>query len=153
LLQCGKIMALGTYDVRMKCIDAKITPQNRIILCRPLVNDYGNDHDSYHLNGTRVHDAHRKSMIDAAHAKLEQAYKKAHSTPSLRRNGATNKSHHKSHHHRPPWHVGDNNNNIKSQQSSSSSFAAITLITTTTAAIVGFVTGVVVVTAWNKHKI
>ncbi len=31
ILQCGKIMAFGSHDVRLKCIDAKITPQNRII--------------------------------------------------------------------------------------------------------------------------
>jgi hypothetical protein len=31
ILQCGKIMALGSHSVRLKCIDSKITPQNRII--------------------------------------------------------------------------------------------------------------------------
>jgi hypothetical protein len=36
LLQCCKIMALSSYKVRMKVIDPKITPQNRIICCRAL---------------------------------------------------------------------------------------------------------------------
>ena len=31
ILQCGKMMALGSHNVRLKCIDSKITPQNRII--------------------------------------------------------------------------------------------------------------------------
>ena len=38
ILQCGRMMALGTYDVRLKMIDSKITPQNRIIVCRSLVD-------------------------------------------------------------------------------------------------------------------
>ena len=31
ILQCGKMMALGSHSVRLKCINSKITPQNRII--------------------------------------------------------------------------------------------------------------------------
>lgn len=70
LLQCGKIMALGTYDVRMKCIDSKISPQNRIILCRPLGDD---------VSDKTKNDGGRQSKVDVAHARLKQAYKKAHS--------------------------------------------------------------------------
>ena len=31
ILQCGKLMALGTHMIRLKCVDSRITPQNRII--------------------------------------------------------------------------------------------------------------------------
>jgi hypothetical protein len=71
LLLCGKMMALGSYDVRMKCIDPQITPQNRIIVCRRLSVD---DVDSVDK---------RKSAVDKAHAKIELVYRKAHGvTPS-----------------------------------------------------------------------
>jgi 8-oxo-dGTP pyrophosphatase MutT (NUDIX family) len=70
LLLAGKAMSwcVGseagvTYDVRLKTINSSITPQNRIIFCRP--NDPG--------QGTLgLSTKHR------AHAKLEQTYKKAH---------------------------------------------------------------------------
>ncbi|KAG7361111.1 NUDIX family hydrolase [Nitzschia inconspicua] len=66
LLQCGKIMALGTYDVRMKVIDPDITPQNRIISCRAL-----------HTDATGI-SLERKQKVARAHSRLANAYKKAH---------------------------------------------------------------------------
>ena len=81
LLQCGRIMGLGTYDVRMKMIDPKITPQNRIILCRPLQSLDDVESSGRSLAKMRS-DGSRQAKIDAAHARLEQAYKKAHGLPS-----------------------------------------------------------------------
>jgi len=70
LLLAGKCMswttgaaANVTYDVRMKFVDAKITPQNRIIVCRVLSGDNKNI---------------RGEGIAKAHHKLEVAYRKAH---------------------------------------------------------------------------
>jgi 8-oxo-dGTP pyrophosphatase MutT (NUDIX family) len=62
ILLAGKIMGLGTHDVRMKSIDSKITPQNRIIICRRLEEQ----------------EQDQQSMKDKAHAKLDSAYKRAH---------------------------------------------------------------------------
>ena len=67
LLQCGKIMALGTHDVRLKCIDLKITPQNRIIICRALTDDE-----------ILTFRCKRQVEVDKAHSKLEMVYSKAH---------------------------------------------------------------------------
>ncbi|KAL3916914.1 MAG: hypothetical protein SGILL_004962 [Bacillariaceae sp.] len=66
LLQCGKIMALGSYDVRMKVIDAAITPQNRIICCRALTES--------EMNLSQKH----QETIDMAHSRLGLIYQKAH---------------------------------------------------------------------------
>ncbi|KAL3916688.1 MAG: hypothetical protein SGILL_005064 [Bacillariaceae sp.] len=66
LLQCGKIMALGTHDVRMKVIDSKITPQNRLICCRALTEE------------EKSPSSEQQQRIDAAHSRLELAYSKAH---------------------------------------------------------------------------
>eukprot|EP01083_Nonionella_stella_P289119 983945_1 len=55
-----------SYQVRMKTIDAKITPQNRLILCRALEAS---------TPGAREGLGRERSE---AHAKLERAYKKAH---------------------------------------------------------------------------
>ena len=68
LLLSGKIMGLGTYDVRMKCLDPKITPQNRIILCRAVKDPL-----------------EHQANIAKAHAKLETAYRKAHAVPTSNR--------------------------------------------------------------------
>jgi 8-oxo-dGTP pyrophosphatase MutT (NUDIX family) len=76
ILLAGKIMGLGTHDVRMKSIDSKITPQNRIIICRRL-EQQEQDHQSI--------------KEDKAHVKLESAYKRAH---AYAENAVTN------HHHR-----------------------------------------------------
>jgi 8-oxo-dGTP pyrophosphatase MutT (NUDIX family)/antitoxin component of RelBE/YafQ-DinJ toxin-antitoxin module len=66
LLLAGKAMSWSLpYDVRMKTIDAKITPQNRVILCRPL-------------------DQKDTTEVDKAHARLEQAYRSAHHLPKQR---------------------------------------------------------------------
>ena len=67
VLQCGKIMALGSHDVRLKCIDAKITPQNRIIVCRA-------------LSDSEILEFHhqRQDKVNEAHSKLELVYQKAH---------------------------------------------------------------------------
>ncbi len=61
LLLAGKAMSWSiAYDVRMKTIDASITPQNRIILCKPLEEQW-----------SRV-------TIDKAHERLDRAYRRAH---------------------------------------------------------------------------
>ena len=52
------------YDVRMRVIDEKITPQNRIILCRSL-RDTAND-----------------EKVKRAHERLERAYRRAHNHPA-----------------------------------------------------------------------
>lgn len=65
LLLAGKMMASKNYDVRMKVIDSKITPQNRIIICRA-------------LSGDDATSSNRSSSIAAAHAKLQTAYRRAH---------------------------------------------------------------------------
>jgi hypothetical protein len=62
LLLAGKMMSWpntgNAYDVRIKMIDEKITPQNRIVLCRYLENP--------------------KRSTDEAHEKLKRIYRKAH---------------------------------------------------------------------------
>jgi 8-oxo-dGTP pyrophosphatase MutT (NUDIX family) len=61
LLLAGKAMSWSLdYDIRMKTIDAKITPQNRIILCRPKILLASSE------------------TIDKNHERLRRAYKKAH---------------------------------------------------------------------------
>lgn len=61
LLLAGKAMSWDlSYDVRMKTIDAKITPQNRIILCRP-------------TSGFEI-----TEKVEKAHARMKLAYRKAH---------------------------------------------------------------------------
>ena len=65
LLACGKIMSWkNNYQVRMKTIDAKITPQNRIILGKAVQKDREMNHDVI--------------RIAAAHEKLKRAYTNAH---------------------------------------------------------------------------
>jgi 8-oxo-dGTP diphosphatase len=64
LLLAGKMMASKNYDVRMKVIDSKITPQNRVIICQALSGD--------------VTSSNRSSNVEAAHAKLQSAYRRAH---------------------------------------------------------------------------
>lgn len=69
LLLSGKMMSLRSHDVRMKCIDSKITPQNRIIICRAL----------------STQPSERQAELERAHAKLETAYRRAHATTSRKR--------------------------------------------------------------------
>eukprot|EP00978_Attheya_sp_CCMP212_P003793 scaffold8053_cov60-Attheya_sp.AAC.2 len=73
LLLAGKMMSWRTgasagvtYDVRMKVIDKKITPQNRMIICR-------------------AKDPSKKdtSNIEKAHKRLENTYKKAHAFANM----------------------------------------------------------------------
>jgi 8-oxo-dGTP diphosphatase len=66
LLQCGNIMGMGTYDVRMKVIDPRITPQNRIICCRAL------------NKGESFASMEQQHKVAQAHARLTRAYRKAH---------------------------------------------------------------------------
>jgi hypothetical protein len=63
ILLAGRAMGWrnNAYDVRIRLIDEKITPQNRIIMCRKV-----------DANGTL------DRSNDVAHKKLEQAYRKAH---------------------------------------------------------------------------
>lgn len=78
LLLAGKVMSWTTgqeasvaYDVRMKSIDATITPQNRIILCRP-----------------QSMDAPQQTLkVERAHKKLALAYRKAHMQAETKKNG------------------------------------------------------------------
>lgn len=69
-----------TYDVRMKVIDEKITPQNRLILCRaqPLAIDQRQSGETS-----------REKAIAKAHRKLELAYKRAHPNSIGTKNGPT----------------------------------------------------------------
>jgi len=73
ILLAGRVMGLRNssnetaYDVRIKTIDEKITPQNRIIMCRKLDEDVTVDMSN-----------------DVAHEKLERAYRKAHEIRSSR---------------------------------------------------------------------
>jgi Methyltransferase domain len=64
LLLAGKMMASLEYIVRMKLIDPKITPQNRIIICQNMG-----------VNVTATN-----SKVQLAHAKLARAYRRAHSS-------------------------------------------------------------------------
>lgn len=101
ILQCGKIMALGSHDVRLKCIDAKITPQNRIIgkllllccdRCRPTPTPQPVFVCSIEssvcraLTDNEVLEFHhqRQYEVDKAHSKLELVYRKAHTVPDPR---------------------------------------------------------------------
>lgn len=66
-LLAGKAMSWNTgqearvkYKVGMKTIDSKITPQNRVIVCQSCVAN------------SQIY------ATDKAHAKLQQAYRKAH---------------------------------------------------------------------------
>ncbi len=70
LLLAGRMMASKNYNVRMKLMDPKITPQNRIIVCQALHGD--------------ITDPTGKSSLEVAHTKLTRAYKRAHheQTPS-----------------------------------------------------------------------
>jgi 8-oxo-dGTP pyrophosphatase MutT (NUDIX family) len=61
LLLAGKTMTWSLpYDIRMKTIDGNITPQNRVILCKPLPEPSS------------------KIAIDKAHERLERVYRRAH---------------------------------------------------------------------------
>ena len=69
LLLAGKAMSWSvgleaqvTYDVRMRLINHKLTPQNRLILCRPKPRNWN------------------KQSVDRAHAKLGEVYHRAHLT-------------------------------------------------------------------------
>jgi 8-oxo-dGTP pyrophosphatase MutT (NUDIX family) len=64
ILLAGKMMAFPNYDVRMRCMDPKITPQNRIITCRALDKD----------------DTTQQAVVEESHKKLEIAYKRAHAS-------------------------------------------------------------------------
>lgn len=72
ILLAGKMMGRGTHEVRMKCLDSKITPQNRIILCRGLTKeDQDLSKQDYERN------------VQKAHVKLEIAYRRAHVLSSV----------------------------------------------------------------------
>ncbi len=62
-----------TYQVKMKMIDERITPQNRMIMCKSkkivVLDDSGNGED-----------LHLKKMKDVAHDRLTKAYHAAHRT-------------------------------------------------------------------------
>jgi 8-oxo-dGTP pyrophosphatase MutT (NUDIX family) len=61
LLLAGKAMSWSLdYDIRMKTIDDKITPQNRIILCKPKSQSIPS------------------VSLDQVHERLRRAYRKAH---------------------------------------------------------------------------
>jgi len=95
VLVAGKVMSWTngersgvSYQVRMKTIDAKITPQNRVILCRALEASTPGA-----LGGLG-------REKNEAHAKLERAYKKAHarqdgqkSNKDANNNAASSKNH------------------------------------------------------------
>ena len=70
VLLAGKVMSWTCgqeagveYDVRMKVIDPKITPQNRVIVCRV-----------QHSSG----DDERRKRTEESHRKLQRAYQAAH---------------------------------------------------------------------------
>ena len=60
--QCGRAAGVA-YGVKVKLIDAKITPQNRLIMCQATPDPDGSG---------------RRGKLDAAHSKLERAYVAAH---------------------------------------------------------------------------
>jgi hypothetical protein len=69
ILLAGKAMSWNTgqeagvrYDVRIKVIDSRITPQNRVIVCRSSLNDG------------------EVSSTESSHRKLQEAYRRAHKT-------------------------------------------------------------------------
>lgn len=66
-------MAGVTYDVRMKVIDEKVSPQNRIIFARVVGP-----------SSSTATSSHHQVSIDQAHRKLEQAYRRAHRETSSR---------------------------------------------------------------------
>ncbi|CAJ1968944.1 unnamed protein product [Cylindrotheca closterium] len=67
VLLAGRIMGKGTHEVRMKCMNKQITPQNRIIVARALPTE---EQDESLL----ALQAHRSR----AQAKLDIAYRRAH---------------------------------------------------------------------------
>ncbi|KAL3944119.1 MAG: hypothetical protein SGBAC_001803 [Bacillariaceae sp.] len=67
VLLAGRMMGKGTHEVRMKCMDKQITPQNRVILARALPKE---EQDESLL----AIQAHRSR----AQAKLDIAYRRAH---------------------------------------------------------------------------
>lgn len=82
ILLAGKVMSCSwgkkqrnssnnkyVYDVRMKLINAKITPQNRIIFCKAIKQGEICNDDDKNKNALK---------IDVAHKKLATAYTKAH---------------------------------------------------------------------------
>jgi 8-oxo-dGTP pyrophosphatase MutT (NUDIX family) len=76
VLLAGRIMGQGTHEVRMNCLDPSITPHNRIILARALMEDEKDDSQiEYEANRRR------------AHTKLESAYHRAHVFSSASNNG------------------------------------------------------------------
>ena len=91
LLLAGKVMASSwgkkqgdssnnkyVYDVRMKLIDAKITPQNRIIFCRAIKQADICYDDNKDKNGTKIEKAHKKlaTVYTKAHAEQTQVPEK-----------------------------------------------------------------------------
>lgn len=79
ILMAGKVMAWDSgkaagvsYQVRMKSIDEKITPQNRIILCKASSRD---DSSLSRKNKAKMEQ----------HERLQRAYGKAHSKPTKRK--------------------------------------------------------------------
>ena len=98
ILTCGKIMSwknghdVGhgrghgvTYQVRMKMIDAKITPQNRIILARAVAveKEGGADTDTHAAGGSQNASKSHNARVAVAHEKLERAYKNAHANSNV----------------------------------------------------------------------
>jgi 8-oxo-dGTP diphosphatase len=76
LLLAGKCLSWAngtpahvTYDVRMKLIDASITPQNRVLVCRASARDESQ------IDNLKVDRA-----VANAHRRLEGAYRRAHRT-------------------------------------------------------------------------
>jgi len=68
VLLAGKCMSWGVpYDVRIKAIQDSITPQNRIILCRPDANFSSQD------------------AVNRAHERLKRAYRRAHDMQKIER--------------------------------------------------------------------
>ena len=123
------------YEVRMKCINSKITPQNRIILCRNLSPDE-RDATKDFMERNRQN----------AHTKLEIAYHRAHHP-------------HPHHHH----HDGSSSNNTTDNKGSFlrlSSFvpsfmsynSKIPITTTLGYIALGFIMGVGTSTLFNQKQ-
>ena len=70
MLSAGKMIQAG-YDVKVKLVDPKITPQNRLIMCRK-VND---QHDPARAT---CNSANTSSKVAKAKQRLEKAYDRAH---------------------------------------------------------------------------
>ena len=91
LLLAGKMHAYPNYEVRMKCVDSKITPQNRIIICRRHVTvpptSPGTSTALMDIEPPQIHDRQQQqrqsAMIERAHKKLEKAYQRAHNPLSV----------------------------------------------------------------------